>query len=51
MCDTTFIRDVLEHDQLIVKKVHTKENVVDMFTKVLPPDKVIFCRRQSGLIE
>ncbi|KAJ4744606.1 Gag-Pol polyprotein [Rhynchospora pubera] len=46
-----FIRDVLDHRKLVVRKVHTKENVADMFTKVVPPDKVIFCRRQSGLVE
>jgi kynurenine formamidase len=46
-----FICDVLEHGQLIVKKIHIKENVVDLFTKVVPPDKIIFCRRQSGLVE
>ena len=46
-----FIRNVLEHGQLVVRKVHTKENVADMFTKVVPPDKVIFCRRTSGLVE
>jgi hypothetical protein len=46
-----FIRDVLEHGHLIVKKVHTNENIVDMFTKVVPPDKIIFYRRQSGLVE
>jgi hypothetical protein len=46
-----FIRDVIEHDQLIVKKVYTKKNVADMFTKVVPPDKIIFYRRQFRLVE
>jgi hypothetical protein len=46
-----FIRGVLEYRHLIVKKIHTKENVVDMFTNAVPLDKIIFCRRQFGLVK
>ena len=44
-----WIRQVLEEGQLQLEKIHTDENLADMFTKILPKTKQELCRRLVGL--
>ena len=39
-----FVRDVLEDGDIEVKKIHTKNNPADMFTKVNPGVKFNHCK-------
>ena len=39
-----FVRDVLEDGDVEIVKVHTKDNPVDMLTKVVPSNKFDHCR-------
>lgn len=38
-----FIHSLLEDGQLSLTKIHTKENIVGMLTKTVPPDKLKMC--------
>ena len=44
-----WIRDVTEHNLFRLVKIHTKENPADMFTKVVPLEKLKLCRDIAGL--
>ena len=44
-----WIRDRVEDRELALTKIHTAENVSDMLTKVLTPEKVDACRKPIGL--
>ena len=39
-----FVRDVLEDGDIEVKRIHTKDNPADMFTKVVPEVKFNHCK-------
>lgn len=38
-----FVRDVVEKCIIVVSKVHTEDNVADVFTKALPSSKFEHC--------
>ena len=44
-----FIWDMLEDKTLHLVKVHTNDNPMDLFTKVLPPDRFAHCRSLMGV--
>ena len=39
-----FVRDVLKDEDIEVKKIHTKDNSVDILTKVVPGVKFNHCK-------
>ncbi|CAN0919975.1 Retrovirus-related Pol polyprotein from transposon TNT 1-94 [Linum grandiflorum] len=45
-----WIRDALEEKLLELDKVHTDDNGSDMMTKSLPSEKLVFCRKEAGLV-
>ncbi|CAN0846213.1 Retrovirus-related Pol polyprotein from transposon TNT 1-94 [Linum grandiflorum] len=45
-----WIRDALEEKLLELDKVHTDDNGSDMMTKSLPSEKLVFCRKEAGLM-
>lgn len=45
-----WIRDVLESKRLVLEKVHTDDNGADMMTKIVPREKLLFCRQEAGLM-
>ena len=40
-----FIREILDECDIELKKIHTKENSVDMLTKVVPRVKFEHCKK------
>ncbi len=40
-----FIRDKVENEELIVKKIKGEVNPADFGTKVVPTDKFVFCMK------
>ena len=46
----SWIRNVLNHKQLELEKVHTDDNGFDMLTKSLPREKIEACRLIVGLV-
>ena len=46
-----WIRDILEKKLLQLKKIHTDENGSDMLTKILPREKLEYCRQEAGLVD
>ena len=46
-----FIRAVLEDGQLRLEKIHTSDNPADMFTKVVPKEKLVSCSASIGLLD
>ena len=45
-----FIRSLLEDGQLRLEKIHTSENPIDMFMKVVPKEKVESILAYIGLL-
>jgi hypothetical protein len=39
-----WLRDVIENQQMKLKKIHTVKNPSDMLTKIVPKDKLELCR-------
>ena len=46
-----YIGDELEMKLFCLEKIHTDENESDMMTKLIPTEKLQFCRKQVGLVE
>jgi hypothetical protein len=44
-----WLRDVIENQQMKLKKIHTDKNPSDMLTKAVPKDKLELCRRLVGM--
>ena len=44
-----WIRDVLSSRLIELRKIHTDDNDADMFTKVLPKEKLEICRAIAGM--
>ena len=45
-----YIREALEDDEILVKHIKTKIQVLDFFTKALSSEKFIYPRELSGMI-
>jgi len=45
-----FIQDIVDTGDIIVEKIHTDENPVDMLTKPLPSAKFDHCLNLAGII-
>jgi protease II len=45
-----WIRDVLKNKELVLEKIHTSKNYLDMLTKPIPSLKLEVCREKAGLI-
>ena len=41
----------VEENEFVLEKIHTHENGSDMPTKVLSMDKLVACRRMTGLVD
>ena len=46
-----WIRDALEMKLFYLEKIHTDENELDMMTKLIPTEKLQFCRKQASLVK
>ena len=46
-----FIQYILEDGKLQLEKIHTSDNPIDMFTKVVPKKKLISCLDSIGLLD
>ena len=44
-----WLQDVIEDNQMKLKKIHTHKNGADMLTKIVPGSKVVLCSNLSGL--
>ena len=44
-----WLRLAIEEQMLQLKKIHTDDNVADMLTKVVPPDKLELCIKLAGM--
>ena len=44
-----FIRDMLEDKHMKLVKVHTDENVAELLTKALPPERFTHCQALMGV--
>jgi hypothetical protein len=44
-----WLRDVIENQQMKLKKIHTDKNPSDMLTKIVSTDKLEICRRLVGM--
>ena len=44
-----WLRLAIEEQMLQLKKIHTDDNVADMLTKVVPPNKLELCIRIAGM--
>lgn len=44
-----WLRDVIENQQMKLKKIHTDKNPSDMLTKIVPKDKLELCCRLVGM--
>jgi hypothetical protein len=44
-----WLRDVIENQQMKLKKIHTDKNPSDMLTKIVPKDKLELCRLLVGM--
>ena len=44
-----FIQEVIDDKQIQLVKVHTKENLTDLFTKGLPGDSFVHCHELMGI--
>ncbi|XP_073133491.1 uncharacterized protein [Henckelia pumila] len=46
-----FVREVVEEGSVDMQKIHTKDNIADVLTKLVNTDKFEWCRSSSGLAE
>ena len=45
-----FVRELVQDKEIILKYVHTKEQIADIFTKPLPKDAFLYLRGKLGVI-
>lgn len=46
-----FVREVVENESVDMQKIHTKDNLADVFTKPISTDKFEWSRSSCGLVE
>jgi len=44
-----WLRDIIENQQMKLKKIHTDKNPSDMLTKIVSKDKLELCCRLVGM--
>ena len=44
-----WIREVIEKQEMRLKKIHTKRNLSDIMTKGVPREKLELCRELAGM--
>ena len=44
-----WIREVMEKQEMRLKKIHTDRNPADIMTKVVPREKLELCRELAGM--
>ena len=45
-----FVRELVQDKEIRLEYVHTKEQIVDIFTKPLPKDSFLYLRGKLGVI-
>ena len=46
-----WLRERVEENEFVLVKIHTDEKGSDMLTKVLSMEKLVVCRRRTGLVD
>ena len=45
------MRERVEENEFVLAEIHTDENGPNMLTKLLPMEKLVACRRKTGLVD
>jgi len=46
-----FVLEILDEGVIELQKIHTKENLVDMLTKVVPGVKFVHCKELHHILQ
>ena len=46
-----FVREILEEGHLVFEKIHTKENLANLLTKVVPGAKFNHCKNLLHILQ
>ena len=41
----------MDENEVVLAKIHTNDNELDMLTKTLSMEKLVACRRKAGMVD